>query len=286
MSWLVDPWTSDLVARAGVELVVIGALGGALGVFVVLRGMSYSVEAFAHAVLPGAVVAAAAGASIVAGGMAAALAAAAAIALATLAPRISADTAVGVVFTGMFATGVLLASALGPLNRDLSSFLFGSLLGVSTGDVTLSIAAAATAGVVLVIHRRALIAGLLDREAAQAAGLPARRARVALYALVAVAVVISVRAVGNVLVLALFVTPAASARLVCRRIGATIAAAVAFGVAAGLAGLYASYHGRIATGGSVVLVATGLLALTWLASPRAGLVAAARRARTARPARS
>jgi manganese/iron transport system permease protein len=286
VSWLTEPWSTELVARAGIELVLVGIVGGVLGVFVVVRGLPYTVEAFSHTIFPGAVLAAAFGGSIVIGGLIAGLVAAAGILLAGRSARTGDETAVGVVFTGMFAAGALLASALGPLDRDLTSFLFGSLLGVSRTDLLVSALVGAAVLAVLLVIRRPLIASSFDREAAAAAGVPTAGIDGVLLVLLALAVVVSVRSIGNVLVLAMFVTPAATARLVCRRLGATIALAACFGIAAGVGGLYVSYYGGVAAGGAVVLVATALFALTWLVSPRAGLLAMALRSRAARPVRA
>jgi manganese/iron transport system permease protein len=284
VSWLTDPWATELVTRAGLELILVGILGGALGVFVVVRGLPFTVEAFSHTVLPGAVLASALGGSIILGGLAAGFAAAIGIALASHEARTTDETAIGVVFTGMFALGVLLASALGPLDRDISSFLFGDLLGVSRGDVAASAAIAVVVLGTVVVLRRPLIASSFDREGAAAAGMRPGAIDVILLCVVALVVVVSIRAIGTVLVLALLVTPAASARLVARRIATTVGAAIAYGVASGIGGLYLSFHADVAAGGAVVLVATGLFALTWLASPRSGPLAAARRRRTVRPA--
>jgi manganese/iron transport system permease protein len=286
VSWLTEPWSTELVARAGIELVLVGIVGGVLGVFVVVRGLPYTVEAFSHTIFPGAVLAAAFGGSIVIGGLIAGLVAAAGILLAGRSARTGDETAIGVVFTGMFAAGALLASALGPLDRDLTSFLFGSLLGVSRTDLLVSALVGAAVLAVLLVIRRPLIASSFDREAAAAAGVPTAGIDGVLLVLLALAVVVSVRSIGNVLVLAMFVTPAATARLVCRRLGATIALAACFGIAAGVGGLYVSYYGGVAAGGAVVLVATALFALTWLVSPRAGLLAMALRSRAARPVRA
>jgi manganese/iron transport system permease protein len=286
VSWLTDPWGTELVSRAGIELALVGVLGGVLGVFVVVRGLPYTVEAFAHTVLPGAVLATVLGGSVLLGGLAAAGAAAIGIALASRHGATNEDTAVGVVFTGMFALGVLLAAALGPLDRDLTSFLFGSVLGVSRGDLLLSAGATLLVLAVVAALWRPLVATAFDREAAAGAGVRVARLDALLLALIALAVVVAVRAIGNVLVLAMFVAPAASARLVCRRLPSTVAASAGYGVVSGIGGLYLSFHAGLAAGGSVVLVATGLFAVTWLASPRAGLPAVAVRARTERPARS
>lgn len=283
MSWLTEPWSTELVTRAGLELMIVGIVGGALGVFVVVRGLPYTVEAFSHTIFPGAILAAAFGGSIIVGGLIAGLVAAAGILLASRSARTSDETAIGVVFTGMFAAGVLLASALGPLDRDVTSFLFGSLLGVSRTDLVISALVGAAILAALVAARRPLISSSFDREAAAGSGVRTTRIDGLLLLLLALAVVVSVRAIGNVLVLAMFVTPAATARFVCRRIGATIAAAILFGIAAGLGGLYVSYYAGVAAGGAVVLVSTGLFALTWLVSPRAGLLAMALRIRAARP---
>ncbi len=284
MSWLTDPWATELVTRAGIELALLGVVGGALGVVVVLRGLPFTVEAFSHTVLPGAVLASVLGGSIVLGGLAAAVAAAVGIAMASRAGRTTDETAIGVVFTGMFALGVVLASALGPLDRDLSSFLFGELLGVSRGDLGLSGAIALLVLGALVVLRRPLVATSFDREGAGAAGMRPGAIDVVLLCLIALVVVISIRAIGTMLVLALLVTPAASARFVARRISTTVAAAMAYGVASGIGGLYVSFHADVAAGGAVVLVATGLCAITWLVSPRSGPLAAAQRIRLARPA--
>ncbi len=283
MSWLTDPWSTELVTRAGLELVLVGVLGGALGVFVVVRGLPFTVEAFSHTVFPGAVLASALGGSIIAGGLAAGLAAAIGIAFASRAARTSDETAVGVVFTGMFALGVLLASALGPLDHDISSFLFGDLLGVSRVDLVASTGLAILVIGVLLVLRRPLILGSFDRDVAAAAGMRPGAIDMILLCLLALAVVVAIRAVGTVLVLALFVTPAASARLVARRVGTTVATAIAYGVASGIGGLYLSFHADVAAGGAVVLVATGLFVVTWLASPRSGLLGVVQRLRTARP---
>lgn len=284
MGWLTDPWATDLVTRAGLELVLVGILGGALGVFVVLRGLPYTVEAFSHTVFPGAVLAAAFGGSIVAGGAAAGLAAAGGIALAARSRHTSDETAIGVVFTGMFALGVLFVATLGPLDQDISSFLFGNLLGVSSGDLLASAAITVAVLAFLVVMRRPLVMSSFDRDGAAADGGHLGAIDALLLCALALAVVVSIRAVGNVLVLALFVTPAATARLVTRRVATAIAAAMAAGVAAGIGGLYLSYHAGVAAGGAVVLVATGLFAITWLVSPQRGPLASVRRMRTARPA--
>lgn len=266
-SWLADPWSSGLVVRAALELVVVGVVSGAIGVFVVVRGLAFTGEAFAHAVFPGAVIASILGGSIVAGALACGLAAAVCVALIGTVRVLNEDSAVGVVFTGTFALGALLLSRETFPSRDLESFLFGSLLGVSREDLWLTAAVAAVVLVWVAALWRPLVLSSFDRAAAAAAGYRLGALDAALLVLLALTVVVAVQAIGNVLVLAMLVTPAATARLLCRRVATTAAAAAALGVSAGIIGLYASWYLEIAAGAAVVLAATAQLVLALLLAP-------------------
>lgn len=271
MSWLIEPWQSGIVARSGIALVIVGVLGGVLGVFVVIRDMAFTTEAFAHTAFPGAVLAAAAGESLLLGGLAAVLAAAAGMLLAARSDRVSDEAAVSVVFTGLFAVGALALALLGPLDRDVTSFLFGSLFATTTADlVTLGIAAVAILAVLWAL-RRPLVAASFDRDFARSAGMRVGHTDLAVTALLAVGVVAAFQTVGNVLVLALFVTPAVTARALTGRLGSAITLAAAIGVLSALLGLYVSYHASVAAGASVVLTATSLL-LVVLVVRRVGAV--------------
>ncbi|HJZ61861.1 MAG TPA: metal ABC transporter permease [Miltoncostaeaceae bacterium] len=266
------------MARAGIELVLVGLVGGVLGTFVVLRGLAFTADAFAHCALPGAVVALALGGSIAGGALAAGLVSAGAVVAAGRARATNADTAVGVVFFGLFALGAVLFARLGPFDRDLSSFIFGSVLGVTWREVaTTAVAGALVVGILLRLWRP-LVLATFDQEAAAGAGVRTGRLDAALLVAIALAVVAAVGAVGNVLVVALLVTPAATARVIARRLVPTVLIAVAAGTLAAIGGLYLSYYAGVAAGGSVVLVATGMLAVALVASPRSGAAPAVRRA--------
>jgi manganese/iron transport system permease protein len=233
-----------------------------------VRGLAFTGEAFAHAVFPGAVAASILGGSIVAGALACGLAAAVCVALIGTVRVLNEDAAVGVVFTGTFAVGALLLSSEASPSRDLESFLFGSLLGVSREDLLVTLAVAAVVLACLAVLWRPLVLASFDRAAAAAAGYRVGALDAALLVLLALTVVVAVQAIGNVLVLAMLVTPAATARLICRRLPSTAAAAAALGVSAGVIGLYASWYLEIAAGAAVVLAATAQLALVLLLSPR------------------
>ncbi len=262
---LTEPWASNLVRGALVQTVLVSVLCGVVGVFIEVKGLAFTTEALTHIAFPGAVIAAAAGGSIIVGGLIAAIVGALAIALATRAPHTSDETAIGVVFTGAFGVGALLAVVLGPLDRDVSSFLFGSLFGVSTADLVTTSVAALMIAITLVVVRRPLIAAAFDAESAGSGG-HVRGIEAIFLVVVALTVVVAARAVGNVLAVALLVIPAATARLLCRRLSATLLVAAGVGATAAVGGIYLSYYAGVAAGGSVVLVATALLLIALISS--------------------
>jgi len=245
--------------RALLELVLVGLVGGVLGCWIVLYELSYSAESLAHSLFPGLVLAALLGFPLVLGGAIGVLAAAAAVALAARVPGIDRDTSVAVVITSLFGLGVLLA--LAPVTPPgLENLLFGDLLGVSRADL---VTAAALAGTVLlalaVLHRQLLAVGF-DRTTARALGGRPLFTDLGLLALIAAATLIAVRGLGNLLVVAVLVAPAATARLLTRRFAPMMALAAALAIACGIGGLYLSYYAGTAGGASVA----GLYVLAYL----------------------
>lgn len=248
--------------RAIAEMTLIAIAGGALGCWVVLYRLSYAAESLAHSIFPGLVLATLAGVPLLLGAGPAILLAACAILLISRIPGVSREVAIAIVVTTMFGLGVLLA--LSPDSPPgLQGLLFGDILGPSDGDL---IAAAVLALLVAIclfaIHPRLLAAGF-DRSAARALGASPGLAEAALMVLLAAAIVIAVQGLGNLLVVAVFVGPAAAARQLSERIVPTIALAIAIAVLGGLAGLYCSYYLGTAGGASVALAifAAFLLAL-------------------------
>jgi ABC-type Mn2+/Zn2+ transport system permease subunit len=257
---LTAPWGEPIMRHAAIELILAGVACGVLGVWVVLYSLSYAAESLAHAMFPGLAIAALAGAPLVLGGAAGLALAGAAVALAARIRHIGADNAVAVVVTSLFGAGVLLA--LSPKSPPgLQQLLFGDVLGASTSDLLL---AAALAAIVLagayLAHWRLLAVGL-DRATAKALGLSPLATEATLLVLLALAVLIGVQGLGNLLVVAVLIAPAATARNLTDRLGATLALAAAIGAGAGIAGLYLSYYVDVATGAAIagVLVATYLL---------------------------
>ncbi len=253
---LAEPWTDPVGRRALVEVALLGVTGGALGCWIVFYELSYSAESLAHALLPGLVIAALTGLPLLLGGAGGLLVAAVAVAAAGQVPAIGRDTAVAVVVTTLFGAGALLA--LSPSSPPgLQSLLFGDVLGVSDTDLAL---AAALAAVVLaalaLLHGRLLAVGF-DRLSAPGLGVRPVVVDVALLALVALALLVAVQGLGNLLVVAVLVAPAAAARHVARRMGPMMLASAAIAVVAGLGGLYLSYYAGTAAGASIAAVLVG-----------------------------
>jgi ABC-type Mn2+/Zn2+ transport system permease subunit len=264
---LLHPFAEAFMQRALLEVLLLGAVGGLVGCWVLFYDLAYSTESLAHALFPGLVAAALLGVPLVLGGAVGVVVAAAAIALVGATPAIGRDTGVAVVITTLFGLGVVLAlSPSAPPGVD--GLLFGDLLGVTRTDIIVSAALTAAAFGAGVLLYRPLLAVGFDRTSAAAFGARPFQVDLALLGLVAAAVLVGVQALGNLLVVALLVGPAASARLLVRRLPAMMAVATLVAWASGLAGLYLSYYVNVAAGAAVACctVAAYLvsLAAAWL----------------------
>src|SRR3954468_10980847 len=258
---LADPWAEPIMRHALLEVTFAGVACGALGVWVILYGLSYGAESLAHAMFPGLAVAALIGVPLALGGAGGLVLAGAGIALAGRARGVGADNAVAVVVTSLFGLGALLA--LSPASPPgLQSVLFGDVLGAGDADLALAaaLAAAVFAGMWL-SHWRLLTAGF-DRRGAGALGVSALGADLTLMVLLALAVLVGVQGLGNLLVVAVLVAPAAASRALTHRLGPMIAVAAAIGVGGGVGGLYLSYYVNVATGAAIA----GLLVAPYLAA--------------------
>ena len=239
--------------NALLELALIGLLTGVLGCWIVFYELSYSAESLAHALLPGLVGAALLGLPLLLGAGVGLAAAAAAIALAATVPRIDRDTAVAIVITTLFGLGVLLA--LAPASPPgVQSLLFGDPLAIAPRDLIAAGAVCAGALSLLAMLHRSLLAVGFDRSGASALGLRPFAVEVALIGLVAAAILASVQALGNLLVIAIVIAPAATARLVTRRLPAMMATAAGLAIFSSTGGLYLSYYAGLAAGASIALV--------------------------------
>ncbi|MGK2932905.1 MAG: metal ABC transporter permease [Solirubrobacterales bacterium] len=268
IDWIAEPLSHGTTVRALVEIIILGAISGAVGCWVVLYEVSYSAESLAHGMFPGLVGAALLGVPLLLGGAVGIIIAALLIAIIGRFADDAADTAIAIVVTTLFGLGVLMA--LSPESPPgIQSLLFGDLLGVGDGQLAATAAIAiAVLGVLWLFHDRLLAVGF-SRDAGPSLGLSPGIVTALLLALVAVTVLVGVQGLGNLLVAAILVGPAAAARLVSRRIGPMMLTAVVIAVVSGIVGIYASYYLRTAAGASVVvaLLACYLVAAAVAAVP-------------------
>jgi ABC-type Mn2+/Zn2+ transport system permease subunit len=258
---VLEPLQEPFVQRALAELVLIGIAGGALGCWVVFYGLSYAAESLSHSLFPGLVLASIAGAPLLFGAAPAIVLAAGAIALAARIAGVGRDAAVAVVVTTMFGLGVLLA--LAPASPPgIESLLFGDVFGVSDGDLATAAALVVLVAVALrLLHGRLLVAGF-DRSTARSLGVSPGLVDAALLLLLGAAIVVAVQGLGNLLVVAVFVGPAAAARRLSDRMLPMMLFAAALAVLAGLVGLYFSYYAGTAGGASVALAIVAIYLLS------------------------
>jgi manganese/iron transport system permease protein len=256
MELLLAPLELEFMQRALAAVVIVGAVCGVLGAFVVLRGLAFMGDALAHAIFPGVVIAYLLKGSLVVGGVLFGLLTALGIGLVARSRRVAEDTAIGILFAGAFALGVVLISTTRSYTRDLTSFLFGNVLGVGPSELALIAGVAVIVLAVVALFEKELVLISFDREFAEATGFPVFRLDVLLLVLIALTIVVALQAVGNVLVMALLVTPSATARLLTSRLRPMMALGAVIGGLSGLVGLYLSYYLDLAAGATIVLVAT------------------------------
>jgi len=260
---LLEPLQYAFVQRALVAAVLVALVCASVGVFVVLRGLAFLGDAIAHAAFPGVVIAFLLKINIVIGGSIAAVASALVIGAVARRSGLKEDTAIGVVFSGMFAVGIVLFSSIRTYTGDLLGILFGDVLGVSADQLTLAAITAAIVLVALWVIWRQLVFVSFDPIGAAAAGLNTLRYDTLLLGLIGLSIAVSVQIVGVVLVVAMLVTPAATARLLAQDLRGLVVGALVVAVASSIAGIWLSYYVNAASGGTIVLVATTLFGLVW-----------------------
>lgn len=273
LDFLADLTNPDLrfLAKALAVAVMSSVVCGVVGCYVVLRGMAFIGDAVAHAVFPGLAIAFVTSGNLILGGAIAGVVTAVLIAVFSQSRRLKEDSVIGVFFVASFALGVVIISRAPGYAGSLQQFLFGSIAGVPDRDLlVIGVTGLAVLAVLLLLHQQ-LVAVTLDREMARALGLRVFLYDVLLYVLVTLAVVISVQTIGNVLVLALLVAPAATARLLTDRLGVMMTMAPMIGSLSATVGLYVSWSWDAPVGGTIVLAATACFLLAWLLAPRHGL---------------
>lgn len=259
---LLAPFRYSFMQAGFLAVILVGVPCAVLGAYVVLRRMAFIGDALAHTVLPGLVIAYLVGWSLSGGAVVAGVITAVLIGWLARRQEVREDTAIGIVFTGMFALGILLISTVRSF-RDFTHMLFGNILGVTPQDLQLMALIAAGVLIALAVFHKELELSSADPIYARVIGIPVDRLTFLLLILLAFCVVTGIQAVGVVLTSALLVTPAAAASLLTRRLVWMMALAALFAVLAGIAGLYASYYLSVSSGAAIVLACTLIFVLAW-----------------------
>ena len=271
-AWFTDPLAYDFFIRALLASATVGLVCAVVGSYMVLRGLAFMGDALSHAAFPGVVIAYLINSPFYIGAAIAAVTTSLAIGWVTRHGRLRGDTAIGVLFAGMFALGVFLFSLIPNYVGDLFGFLFGEVLGIGPGDLLALVGLAAIVLAVVSVLWKELLYSTFDPLGAAASGLPVARLDYLLLALIAVTIVVSLQTVGIILVVAMLVTPAATAQLLSRSFGRLVAIAALVGIIGPVLGLYVSYWADAASGATIVLVETGAFLLALLLGPRTGLL--------------
>jgi len=256
------------LSRALLISLIVAIVCGVVGTHVVLRGMAFIGDAVAHAVFPGLAVAFALQFSVLLGGAVAGVVVAVLIAVFSQRRRVKEDTVIGIFFAASFALGLVIIARVEGYTASLTSVLFGSITGVADGDILVAAIVGTAVIALLLALTPQLTAVALDRETARAMNLPVLLLDLVLYLAVTAAVVISVSTIGNILVLALLITPAATARLLTDRLPAMMALSAALGALGSLLGLYLSWAADLPTGAAIVLTVTAAFLAVWLSLVR------------------
>lgn len=272
ITWFLEPLSFGFVVRALLAAVVVGVVCSVLGTYIVLRGMAFFGDALAHTILPGVVIAFLLGWPLAVGALIMGILTAIGIGALTSRGVLKEDTAIGVIFAGFFALGVALLSATGDYTIDLAHFLFGNLLGVNTADLWVTFILGGIVLLVVFLFYKEFMVVSFDPILATTLRLPGTFLRYLLLVLIAVTIVVSLQVVGIALMLAMLVTPAATASLLTRRLWSMMLVAAFIGAFSGVVGVYASYYLNIASGPAVVLVATIFFVLVFLFAPGRGLL--------------
>jgi len=262
-----EPLQYAFMVRGLIAAILVGVVCAVMGTYVVLRGMAFLGDALAHAILPGIAVG-----YLVGNGareplfwwaLISAILSSLGIGAITRSTKIKEDTAIGIIFAGMFALGVALISTVRSYSVDLAHFLFGDVLGVRANDLWLIAIFGGVVILMIIAFYKEFMVLSFDPILAATLRLPARLLETLLLVLIAITIVVALQTVGVALMVAMLVTPAASAYLLTKRLPVMMGIAALIASISGVAGLYISYYLSIASGSAIVLTCTGIFGMVW-----------------------
>ena len=262
---LLNPFSYSFMLRALIVSVLVGVMCPILGTYVVTRGLGFLGDALAHAVLPGMVIAFMLGISPFLGAVPVGIVVAVLIGYLSRRMSLSEDTTIGILFAGLFALGLVLMSVAKGLPVDIEDLLLGQVLAVSSSDVFATLGLAATVMVVLYGFHKELVFNSFDPTGARVIGLPTTALDYLLLVILALVIIIALQAVGIVLVIAMLITPSATAFLLVRRFTTAMGLGALIGSGSAVVGLYLSFYMNLPSGPAMTLVATAVFIIVALA---------------------
>lgn len=264
---ILEPLSYAFMVRGILAALMVGAVCALVGTYVVLRGMAFFGDALAHAILPGIaagyLIGGGAREPLFWGALLAAVISSIGIGAVSKMTNLRQDTAIGIVFAGMFALGIAMISTVRNYTVDLAHFLFGDVLGVSNSDLALIAVLGGLILLAVVLFYKEFLVLSFDPLLATTLRLPDRVLEYLLLILIALVIVVSLQTVGVALMVAMLVTPAATAYLLTRRLPFMMALAAAIACLSGVIGLYLSYYMRVSSGAAIVLTCTAFFILAW-----------------------
>ena len=264
IDYIVEPFQYSFMVRALIVSVLVGVMCPVLGAYVITRGRAFMGDALAHSVLPGMVVAFLLGISPFYAAVPTGILVALSMGSVARRTGVSEDTSIGIIFAGMFALGLVMLSSADNINVNIEDLLLGQVLGVSQTDVYVSLALAAAVLVGLYAFHRQLIYTTFDPVGAKVVGIKTGFVEYVLLALLALVIVIGIQAAGIVLVMAMLITPAATAYLIAKRFVEVMMIGALIGAISAVVGLYLSFHVDLPSGPAMALVATAAFAIAAL----------------------
>ncbi len=269
--WLMEPLQAGFMIKAIWVSAFVGVVCAVLSCYITLKGWSLMGDAVSHAVVPGVVVAYALGLPFAVGAFTFGFGATVIIGYVKSQTRLKEDAVIGVIFTGFFAFGLVLATKI-PSNVDLFHILFGNVLGISQSDIIQTLIAGGATLAIILFRRKDLLLFCFDPNHAKAIGLNTQLMYYTLLSVLALTIVTALQTAGIVLVVAMLVTPGATAYLLTDRFDHMLAISVATSVISCVLGTYFSYHLDVSTGGSIVVLMTILFALAMFFAPKYGIL--------------
>ena len=272
LNWLIEPLQYGFLVQAIWVSSFVGLVCAVLSCYITLKGWSLMGDAVSHAVVPGVVVAYALNIPFAIGAFVFGFGATVAIGYIKSKTRLKEDAVIGVVFTGFFAFGLVLATKI-PSNIDLFHILFGNVLGISEQDIIQTLIAGTIALVVILIRRKDLLLFCFDPNHAKAIGLNTQFMYYTLLSVLALTIVTALQTAGIILVIAMLVTPGSTAYLLTDRFDRMLGISIATSVFSCVGGTYLSYHLDVSTGGAIVVLLTAVFMVAMVFAPKYGILA-------------